>query len=209
MRLLALDASLRRCSAALLDGPLCLGMRWGGDSRAASSALPELVQGLLAEHGGGMAAVGVTVGPGSFTGLRAALAFAHGLALGSGLPIVGVGVAEALRDGRDAWVALDARRGGQVFLDRGGVLELAALDALPPACGPVVVVGDAADAVVAALRRAGTQADSAGAGEVDPKAVGRIALRRLRGELPPCALEPLYAGPPAAFSPGVGRPAPA
>ena len=42
--------------------------------------------------------VAVTVGPGSFTGIRAALALAHGLALAAGVPVIGVTVGEALAD---------------------------------------------------------------------------------------------------------------
>ena len=42
--------------------------------------------------------IAVTVGPGSFTGIRAGLALAHGIALAAGVPIVGVTVGEALAD---------------------------------------------------------------------------------------------------------------
>ncbi len=211
MRLLALDASLRQCSAALLDGAAGLATAVGGDSRAAASALPGLVAGLTRQHGR-FDAVGVTVGPGSFTGLRAALAFAHGLSLGAALPLVGVTVAEALLAGEAdpaTWVALDARREGRVYLGQGAAaMAVHTLDALPRPQGPVRVVGDAAPLVVAAWRRAGLDAVDAGGHAVDPAAVGQVARRRLRGELPPCAPQILYLSAPEAHPAGNARPAP-
>jgi len=61
--------------------------------------------------------IGVTVGPGSFTGLRVGLAFAKGLAIARGVPCVGIGVLEALAAGVDGRVlaAIDARR-AQAYL---------------------------------------------------------------------------------------------
>ena len=210
MRLLALDAALRQCSAALLDGEAVLGASVGGDSRQAAASLSGLVEALLARHGRHLDAIGVTTGPGSFTGLRAALAFAHGMALGASIPLVGVTVAEALRGAAYGdWVAIDSRREGRIFLGGGDGAVDVMLDALPCHGGPVRGVGDAAGPVVAALRRAGYQAMDGGGDAVDPGAVGRVALRRLRGGLPPCDPQPLYAEPPEARPPGAWRPAPA
>jgi len=61
----------------------------------------------------------VTVGPGSFTGLRVGLAFAKGLQLATSAPLAGIGALAALAasvgsDGRCAGV-IDARR-GMVYL---------------------------------------------------------------------------------------------
>ena len=66
--------------------------------------------------------IGVTIGPGSFTGLRVGLAFGKGLALALDRPCVGVGTLEALAgsveiDGVKAAV-IDAGRGNlylQIF----------------------------------------------------------------------------------------------
>ena len=153
---------------------------------------------------GPISAVAVTTGPGSFTGLRGALALAHGLALGGGYPVIGVTVAEALRYGGvgewrgPVWVALDARRPGRVFLDRGERMEALTLDALPFPSEPVLILGDAAEAVAAALRQAGAEAIAGGLQAVSAADAGRVAFRRLAGELPPCDPQPLYVEPPAA-----------
>ena len=93
---------------------------------------------------GGLAAVAVTVGPGSFTGVRAALALAHGIGLAAGVAVRGVTVGDAIRAvaGDGVWVAVDSRR-GRVFLDDGERVVSVGLDDLPGPHGAVVVAGDA------------------------------------------------------------------
>lgn len=77
--------------------------------------------------------VGVSLGPGSFTGLRIGLSVAKALAYASGAKIVGVGTLEALAvrasAGRDARVCclLDAHH-GQVY---AGLYEISWQDGLP------------------------------------------------------------------------------
>lgn len=208
-----LDAALDHCSAALMDDAACLGLHAAANARAAAAELPVFVQALRAAHGPHFDAVAVTVGPGSFTGLRGALALAHGLALGAGVPTVGVGVAEALLAaadpaGRTPWVALDTRRTGQVYFGDAAAMASLALDALPPLPGPVLILGNAGQAAAAALRARGTDA-VAGPAAIDLPAAGRVALRRLAGGLPPCAALPLYVAAPQARVPQPARPAPA
>jgi tRNA threonylcarbamoyladenosine biosynthesis protein TsaB len=59
--------------------------------------------------------IAVTIGPGSFTGLRVGLAFAKGLHLASGAPLAGIGTLAALAaSGKAGGVlagVIDARRG--------------------------------------------------------------------------------------------------
>jgi tRNA threonylcarbamoyladenosine biosynthesis protein TsaB len=73
------------------------------ESRSHVAALPRLVERVLADAGLAITdveAVAVSIGPGSFTGLRIALGFAKGLVLAGGLALVGVPTLEAL-----AWAA--------------------------------------------------------------------------------------------------------
>lgn len=195
MRVLALDAAGLCCGAALLEDGRCLAERSGGNSRTAT--LPAIVQALLADHAGGFQAVAVTVGPGSFTGLRGALALAHGLARGAGVPVVGVTVAEALLHAvvhaGPVWVALDTRRVGRIFLDTGEGMASCMLESLPPPPPSLLVQGDAAELVRSVLPDV-----AIGDASLSACRVGQVALRRLAGVIGPCEASPLYIEPPAA-----------
>ncbi len=213
MRLLVLDAALDRCSAALMQGERCLGMHSAENARAAAAELPAFVQSLLEAHGPSFDAVAVTVGPGSFTGLRGALALAHGLALGADVPVLGVTVAEAFLAacdpaGRTPWVALDTRRMGRVFFGDMAGMASVTLETLPPLSGPMLILGNAGEAVAAALRARGTDA-MPGSAMVDAAAAGRVALRRMAGILRPCDAQPLYVEAPEARVQQPLRPSPA
>jgi tRNA threonylcarbamoyladenosine biosynthesis protein TsaB len=222
MLILAIDAALPRCSAGVIrDGvPVC--QRIADVSRGQSALLAPMVDDVLTEAAiaaTALDAVAVTIGPGGFTGLRAALALAHGIALAAGCPVVGVTVGEAMAaavsgHGEGAlWTAIDSRR-GRVFLDRGpvdGADDIAAHDlaALPTPTGPVMVGGDAAEAVVAALAAAGAHAELADPRLPLPLHVARAAMRRMSGALPARAAQPLYVDPPEAKLPAGGlRPLP-
>ncbi len=57
-------------------------------------------------------AIGVVVGPGSFTGVRLGIAYAKGIALGLNIPVVGICIFDLyLAATPDAFVALDSGRG--------------------------------------------------------------------------------------------------
>jgi tRNA threonylcarbamoyl adenosine modification protein YeaZ len=159
-------------------------------------------------------AIAVTVGPGSFAGLRSAIALAQGLALAAGRPVIGVRVAEALAatlalpPGRALWVAIDSRR-NRIFLDRDGQIAPVALDALPRPPGPIALAGDAAIEVACRLAARGADVMLTDARLPDAVAVARIGALRLAGALPPLAAQPLYIDPPEAKLPAGGlRPAP-
>ena len=145
-----------------IDGVL-VALRLADGDRGAAAILPRMAAEVLAEAGLDAASldlVAVTVGPGGFTGLRAALALAHGLALAAGRRLAGVTTGEALAaalpdlGGRALWVAIDDRRGG-VFLEREGTVARVAATAIPAPAGPVAIAGDAAVAVAARLAARG------------------------------------------------------
>jgi tRNA threonylcarbamoyl adenosine modification protein YeaZ len=216
MRILALDGALARCAAAVVIGGEVRAVRQEAAQRGHAARLAPLVAAVLAEAGldvRALDAVAVTVGPGSFTGLRAALALAHGLAAGAGKPVVGVTVAEAMAEalphlgGRHLWVAIDSRR-GRIFLHRDGPPVPTVLSALPPAEGRVAVAGDAATEVASRLAARG---DDVMLTDIRLPPIRQVALvgeRRLRGEIAPLAAQPLYVDPPEARLPAGGLRAP-
>lgn len=117
--LLAIDTATRMASLALHDGQrLCYEATWQADRQHTvqlaarlATALEEL--GLPPER---LGAVAVTIGPGSFTGLRVGLALAKGLALARNLPLLGIPTLDVLavaqgRDRRMLVAVLQAGRG--------------------------------------------------------------------------------------------------
>jgi len=100
MQILALDASTEWCSVALggHDG-FEERIEWAGQ-RHSQLMLP-MVEALLSQAGTSLArldGIAFGAGPGSFTGLRIACGIAQGLALGSGLKLVGVGTLAAMAE---------------------------------------------------------------------------------------------------------------
>lgn len=160
-------------------------------------------------------AVAVSIGPGSFTGLRIGLAFAKGLALAGRIPLVAVSTLEALATvapvppGTRICAALDARRGecwAAFFrrtasgLERLGPDAAIAADVLVRQLEPAtVVVGDAPGAHPALF---GGRAELLPFDRFHPHgaAVARLGRQRLvRGERDDVGcLEPVYVRPPDA-----------
>ena len=85
-------------------------------------------------------AVGVMTGPGSFTGIRLGIAYAKGLAMGYGIPLIGIN----LFDFSNAQIAAAHSGRGDFYIRRGDEFEIA--DSLPD--GAVLVDRyDPADAI--------------------------------------------------------------
>ncbi len=118
--LLALETSTRACSVAL-GGRECVYRRHREVERAHAELLLPMIDAVLDEAGialTGLDAVVYGAGPGSFTGVRLAVAVAQGLGFAADLPLVGVSsltaVAEPILRSRPqatVVVAQDARMG--------------------------------------------------------------------------------------------------
>ncbi len=126
MKILGLDTSSEACSAALLvDGAITQRLEWA--PRRHGELILGMLQGLLEEAGLSLTGLDVIAfgrGPGSFTGVRIAVAVAQGVAFGAGLSTVPVSTLTALaqgeyrRSGRQRILAaLDARM-GEVYWGR-------------------------------------------------------------------------------------------
>jgi len=98
VRILALESSTDWLSLAIGDGTRWMERAERAGTRASERALP-LAQALLCDAGTTLRAldgIAFGAGPGAFTGVRIACGLAQGLALGAGLPVVGVASLMAL-----------------------------------------------------------------------------------------------------------------
>lgn len=121
MQVLAIDCAQRFCSAALYDaGSAHVRAALSPDiGRGHAERLPGVVEAVLSAAGAAFSdidRIAVTIGPGSFAGIRVGVAFARGLSLALKVPVVGVsslaaiGEPVARRENRAVLVALDAKR---------------------------------------------------------------------------------------------------
>ncbi len=146
--ILGFDTSSPVCRAALIEGGRLLAHREEEMVRGQAERLLGMCQDLLAENAldtADLTALGVGIGPGNFTGIRISVAAARGLALGLGIPAIGVSSFEALRFGvtGPCGCAVAARR-EQIFLqcfDAAGAPQdpvQCPTDDLPEFDGPLV-----------------------------------------------------------------------
>ncbi|USG61203.1 tRNA (adenosine(37)-N6)-threonylcarbamoyltransferase complex dimerization subunit type 1 TsaB [Sneathiella marina] len=131
MKILALDTALNACSVAILDGDNVQAHVHEKRARGHAETLMPLIQDLMKSCGtqfSDLDLIAVTVGPGTFTGLRIGLAAARGIALAAAKPCRGITTLEALAasvpanvsQGRPIIATADARRReiyAQVFSD--------------------------------------------------------------------------------------------
>ena len=221
MRVLVIDTALGLCGAGVFEVEAGLARPLGVRSEAMVKGHQERLAGMardaVAEAGGfaGIDRIGVTVGPGSFTGLRVGMAFAQGLGAALGVPVVGVSTLDALAASVEGYgpaaALIDARR-GQVYArfwrdgeaqGPAGALSIEDATARVRALGPGVRLAGSG---------AGLVAEGAAASGLDgpaPEALARLTAAADPAANPP---RPLYlrapdATPPSRL-PGQPRPVP-
>ena len=207
---LGLDSAGNACSAAVLRQGRIAARRFAPMVRGQAEALMPMIAAALAEaemQAGALDLIAVTIGPGAFTGLRIGLAAARGLALATGVPLLGVtsfaavaaSVTAAERQGHSLVVALDSKRSElylQSFAADGMPLGPGAL--VPPAAwggwvpnGALLLAGDGAPRLAAALAER-APALARGTGLADAADVAALAVDAWHPGLRPPAPRPLY-----------------
>jgi tRNA threonylcarbamoyladenosine biosynthesis protein TsaB len=203
LRVLALDTCLGACSAVVLDGERVVACEIEAMERGHQERVAPVVAAAVAKSGlrfSQLERIGITVGPGSFTGLRVGIAFAKGLALALSIPAAGIGTLEALAasapDSGLTAAVIDARRERvyfQAFVDGAAVTapdlldldEAAARLAELSVSAPLNLVGPGANLLSGVI--SGARLDQRA--YPDPEAVARLAAARSALLAP---LRPLY-----------------
>jgi len=215
MSILAIDTCFSACSAAVHNAATGrISDRFERMETGHAERLVPMIAEVMAEAGlafSELAAVAVTVGPGSFTGVRIgvsagrALALAHGLETRaiSSLEVMGqVARSELPSDAstsRELIVAMDARR-GRLLVQRitaagpADAPRLATVDEIAAAAAPdCIAVGSGAPLLADAAAKAGRHL-AAMLPDLQPMASHMLHMAILRADL----LTPLYLRPPDA-----------
>jgi tRNA threonylcarbamoyl adenosine modification protein YeaZ len=216
MRILAFDTTLGACSAAVFDAVAgrILAQAWEAIERGHAEALVGMVRGVLDRSGATLPEIdriAVTIGPGTFTGVRIGLSLARGLKLALGTPVCGLTSLEAIRlnirdnpEARAITALIDARRGefylaawsadGARIVAPCAVRHQAAADLVPPGS---LVLGTGADKFIELAGE--REAVRARACDLpDAARIAEAATGLVPGEAPP---QPVYLRPSGAELP--------
>jgi len=183
---LTIETALGACSVAVGDEEAVLAARYEERAEGQAERLIPMIDEALKEAGLSPAAlqrIGVTIGPGSFTGTRIGLATARALGLARGIPVLGITTLEALAlqtpADSPALVAFDARR-GQLY-----VQMFAAGEARTPLCAALAVSPQEAAAQLPAPAGAFTLIGSGAAALAQALPPSRFAMARIAPTLFP------------------------
>lgn len=182
MRILAIDTALGVCAACVQrDGAATpMSSESIAMERGHAEALLPLIERVMARVDGGFKSldrVAVTIGPGSFTGIRVGIAAARAIGLAAKIPVIGVTsltafAAPLIATGQQQLVgaAIDARHGHVFFqaVAPGGrtvvnARHLSIRDAARAlGAGPATLVGSGAGLVAADARSLGVEVSTEG-----------------------------------------------
>jgi tRNA threonylcarbamoyladenosine biosynthesis protein TsaB len=143
--ILGLDNSMDFLNLVLGTEDRLIEERHSSADRHSSEVLPVRVSRLLADNGASasdLSALAVTLGPGSFTGVRVAYAFCKGLVAGLAIPLLGIPTPDALAlnlafmEGYYLCPLIDAKKGEVFFalyrVESGAVVRVDGFRALRP-----------------------------------------------------------------------------
>lgn len=205
MLVLGFDTSAAHVTAALLQGDTLLATKHEDMGRGQAERLMPLLEEVLFAGEAtwqDLDRVGVGIGPGNFTGIRISVSAARGLALGLGIPAIGVSSLEAQAyEAQNVLSCLPAPR-GQAYLQafceginptsRLSVLDADALSFWSPSAADACVIGPNASDVAKI-----SHSKVMGAKYPLAEAIARIALQsEATGTRPaPLYLKPADAAP--------------
>ncbi|MCI0467068.1 MAG: tRNA (adenosine(37)-N6)-threonylcarbamoyltransferase complex dimerization subunit type 1 TsaB [Beijerinckiaceae bacterium] len=223
MKILAIETALSAVSACVLDDAAEVpeAIETMAMERGHAEALLPLIDRVMARAEGGFESLGrvaVTVGPGSFTGLRVGIAAARAIGLACKIPVAGVSTLAALaaplileqKPGL-AVTAIDARRGNVYFAAFGPFGRTVVPPRMAQArealrslgAGPLRLAGSGARLLAAEAAAAGTVAEIAhDCSGVDILFVAKLGLLADPAMTPP---RPLYLTAPGAKAAGAPR----
>jgi len=130
--LLAIDTATRNASIALYQEGVLAELTWRSHDNHTVETMQQIARllELVGAAKGDVRAIGVALGPGSFTGLRVGMSIAKGLAFGQQIPLLGIPTLDGIAHAHAVqplplWVILEAGRGrfivARYTVARGGV----------------------------------------------------------------------------------------